>query len=331
MTPTAVSVVIPIFNEETTLPALRRRLVPALESVTADFEVIFVDDGSSDASPELLAAMAAEDRRLKTVTLSRNFGHQTALSAGIDHASGAAVVLMDGDLQDPPELIPELAAKLAQGYDVVYAVKEKRQESHLKRAGFRVFYRMLGRLSSVELPLDAGIFSIMNRRVVDILCSMPERNRYISGLRAYAGGRQTGIRFERGARYAGDPRQTPRKLARLALDALFSFSYVPLRLATYMGFAASAVAFAFLLTVLVLRLFTDLAISGWASVMSAILFVGGVQLVTVGIIGEYIGRIFDEVKGRPYYVVDRKTGFTGEEESAPLREGGRLPDRRRSA
>ncbi len=331
MNPPVLSVVIPIFNEETTLPELRRRLVPALESVTPDFEVIFVDDGSSDASSSLLAAMSAEDPRLKTLTLSRNFGHQTALSAGIDHASGAAVVLMDGDLQDPPELVPDLAAKLRQGYDVVYAVKEKREEGLLKRAGFLLFYRMLGRLSSVDLPLDAGIFSIMDRRIVEILRSMPERNRYISGLRAYAGGRQTGIGFARGARYAGDPRQTPRKLARLALDALFSFSYVPLRLATYTGFGASAVAFLFLVTVLFLRLFTNLAITGWASVMSAVLFLGGVQLVTVGIIGEYIGRIFDEVKGRPYYVIDRKAGFSGAEETAPLREGGRLPDRRRSA
>ena len=214
---------------------------------------------------------------------------------------------------------------------MVYAIKEKRKEGPLKRAGFLLFYRTLGRLSSVDLPLDAGIFSIMDRRIVEILRSMPERNRYISGLRAYAGGRQTGIRFARGARYAGDPRQTPSKLARLALDALFSFSYVPLRLATYAGFGASAVAFLFLVTVLILRLFTDLAITGWASVMSAVLFIGGVQLVTVGIIGEYIGRIFDEVKGRPYYVIDRKIGFSGAEETAPLREGGRVPDRRRSA
>ena len=331
MKPPVLSVVIPIFNEETTLPELRRRLVPALESVTPDFEVIFVDDGSSDASPALLDAMSAEDPRLKSLTLSRNFGHQTALSAGVDHASGDAVVLMDGDLQDPPEIVPDLAAKLREGYDVVYAVKEKRKESLLKRAGFLLFYRFLSRLSSVDLPLDAGIFSIMDRRVVDVLRAMPERNRYISGLRAYAGGRQTGIRFARGARYAGDPRQTPAKLARLALDALFSFSYVPLRLATYAGFAASALAFLFLATVLVLRLFTDLAITGWASVMSAVLFLGGVQLLTVGIIGEYIGRIFDEVKGRPYYVIDRKMGFLGAEETAPLREGGRLPDRRRSA
>lgn len=326
----ALSVVIPIYNEDTTLPELRRRLVPALESVVPDFEVIFVDDGSSDSSPGLLATMSAEDPRLKSITLSRNFGHQTALSAGIDHASGAAVVLMDGDLQDPPELIPRLVAKWREGYDVVYAVKEKRKESVLKRAGFRLFYLLLSRLSNVRLPLDAGIFSIMDRRTVEILRSMPERNRYISGLRAYAGGRQTGIRFEREVRYSGDPRQTPAKLLRLALDALFSFSYVPLRVATYAGFATSGLAFIFLLAVLFFKLFTDKAILGWASVMSAVLFLGGVQLVTVGIIGEYIGRISDEVKGRPYYVVERKLGFSGDEDTAAFREGGRLPDRRRS-
>lgn len=331
MSSPALSVVIPIFNEEEILPELRRRLVAVLEAITPDFEVIFVDDGSSDSSPGLLAAMCAEDPRLKTVVLSRNFGHQVALSAGIDHASGAAVVLMDGDLQDPPELIPDLLAKLREGYDVVYATKGKRHEGALKRAGFRLFYRLLSRLSNLELPLDAGIFSIMDRRTVEILRSMPERNRYISGLRAYAGGRQTGIRFDRGARYAGAPRQTTRKLVRLALDALLSFSYVPLRLATYAGFATSGLAFLLLAAILVIRLFTDLAIPGWASVMSAVLFLGGVQLLTVGIIGEYIGRIFDEVKGRPYYVVERKLGFSGREDTAPLRQRGRLPERRRSS
>ncbi|MFN2432963.1 MAG: glycosyltransferase family 2 protein [Gemmatimonadota bacterium] len=325
-----LSVVIPIYNEAGTLPELRRRLLPALETITPDFEVIFVDDGSSDGSREALAAMSAEDPRLKALMLSRNFGHQTALSAGIDHASGVAVVLMDGDLQDPPELVPEMVAKWREGYDVVYAVKEKRKEGLLKRAGFRVFYRLLGSLTSVELPVDAGIFSVMGRRTVDVLRTMPERNRYISGLRAYAGGRQTGIRFERGARHLGAPRQTPAKLLRLATDALFSFSYVPLRVATYAGFVTSGLAFVLLLVIVGVKLSTELAIPGWASVMSAVLFLGGVQLVTAGIIGEYIGRIFDEVKGRPYYVIERRTGFTGEEATATLREEGRLPDRRRS-
>jgi glycosyltransferase involved in cell wall biosynthesis len=327
----SLSVVIPIFNEEKTLPELRRRLVLALEQITPNFEVIFVDDGSSDASAVLLTAMNAGDRRLKTLTLSRNFGHQTALSAGIDHASGDAVVLMDGDLQDPPELIRDLFVKWREGFQVVYAVKEKRKEGLLKRLGFEVFYRLLSSLSNVELPLDAGIFSIMDRRTVDVLRSMPERNRYLSGLRAYAGGPQTGIRFERDARYSGAPRQTPLKLLRLALDALFSFSYLPLRLATFTGLALAALAFVVLVDVLVQKLVTDQAIPGWASVMSAVLLLGGVQLVTVGIIGEYIGRIFDEVKGRPYYVIERRLGFTGAESTAQLRLDSRLPDRRRSA
>ena len=325
-----LSVVIPIYNEEQTLPELRRRLVEVLEGLGERFEVILVDDGSRDGSPGLLAAMNAGDARFKVLTLARNFGHQTALSAGLDHAGGEAVVLMDGDLQDPPELIPELVAKWEEGYEVVYAVKERRPEGWLKRACFRLFYRMLGQLSNVQLPLDAGIFSILDRRTVELLRSMPERNRYISGLRAYAGGRQTGIRFARAARYAGAPRQTPRKLVRLALDALFSFSYVPLRLATYVGFGVSGLAFVVLVGVLALKLFTERALIGWASVMTALLFLGGVQLLTVGIIGEYIGRIFDEVKGRPYYIVERKLGFGAEAATAPLREAGRLPDRRRA-
>jgi dolichol-phosphate mannosyltransferase len=289
-----------------------------------------VDDGSTDGSSGVLASFGAEDPRLKVLWLSRNFGHQTALSAGLDHASGEAVVLMDGDLQDPPEVVPRLVAKWREGYQVVYAVKEKRKESLLKRAAFRLFYRLISRLSNVDLPVDAGIFSVLDRRTVEILRSMPERNRYVSGLRAYAGGRQTGVRFERAARHAGQPRQTPRKLMRLALDALFSFSYVPLRAATVAGFVVSAFAFLVLGVVLWKKLVSHEAILGWASLMSAILLIGGVQLVTVGIIGEYIGRIFDEVKGRPYYVVDRKLGFEEHAATAPLREDGRLPDRRRS-
>jgi dolichol-phosphate mannosyltransferase len=315
-----LTVVIPIYNEVSTLPELRRRLVPALESVTRSFEVVFVDDGSTDGSSGVLASFGAEDPRLKVLWLSRNFGHQTALSAG----------LMDGDLQDPPEVVPRLVAKWREGYQVVYAVKEKRKESLLKRAAFRLFYRLISRLSNVDLPVDAGIFSVLDRRTVEILRSMPERNRYVSGLRAYAGGRQTGVRFERAARHAGQPRQTPRKLMRLALDALFSFSYVPLRAATVAGFVVSAFAFLVLGVVLWKKLVSHEAILGWASLMSAILLIGGVQLVTVGIIGEYIGRIFDEVKGRPYYVVDRKLGFEEHAATAPLREDGRLPDRRRS-
>lgn len=328
---TVLSVVIPIYNEESTLPELRRRLVAALESVTPAFEVVFVDDGSSDGSPELLAEMSGSDPRLKVLGLARNFGHQTAISAGIDHAAGDAVILMDGDLQDPPEIIPELVARWREGNDVVYAIKEKRQEGPLKRAGFRIFYRLLSSFSNIDLPLDAGIFSLMDRRVAEVMRAMPERNRYVSGLRAYAGGRQTGVRFARGARHAGDPRQTPRKLVRLALDALFSFSYAPLRLASYAGLAASGMSFLALLAIVSIKLLTGLAIPGWASVMSAVLFLGGVQLVTVGIMGEYIGRIFDEVKARPRYVVDRTWGFGAAREAASARDSGWVPDQRRSA
>ncbi len=325
-----LSVVIPIYNEESTLPELGRRLVSALERVTPDFEVVFVDDGSVDGSRDRLMEMSAADPRLKVLRLSRNFGHQTALSAGIDHATGDGVVLMDGDLQDPPEVVPELVARWRDGYDVVYAIKEKRKEGALKRAGFRVFYRLLSSFSNIDLPLDAGIFSLMDQRVAEVLRAMPERNRYISGLRAYAGGRQTGVRFERAARHAGDPRQTPRKLLRLALDALFSFSYAPLRLASYVGLAASGLSFVALVTILLVKLSTDLAIPGWASVMSAVLFLGGVQLVTVGIMGEYIGRIFDEVKGRPRYVIESRRGF-GFAEASSARDAGSVPERRRSA
>jgi dolichol-phosphate mannosyltransferase len=297
--------VVPVYNEEAILPELHRRLTDTLSDLPYAWRVIYVDDGSRDRSPELLAGFADEDQRVGVVHLSRNFGQQLAISAGLAMTSADVVVLLDGDLQDPPEVIPLLIGKWAEGYDVVYAVKRERKEALPKRLLFSLFYRILRRLSNVDIPADAGNFSLMDRAVVDVINTMPERDRYVSGLRAYVGGKQIGVEFERAPRYAGQPRQSPLKLMRMATDAFFAFSELPLRFATILGFVVSGVAFLVLLNVLYQKLVSGAAILGWASTMTSILFLGGIQLIAVGVIGEYIGRIYNEAKGRPAWVVGR--------------------------
>jgi dolichol-phosphate mannosyltransferase len=309
-----LSVVIPIKDEIETLPELHRRLSDVLTGELSDGEIVFVDDGSGDGSARWIAERHADDPRVKLVRLSRNFGHQAAVTAGLAHARGRAVVLMDGDLQDPPELIPALVDRWREGHEIVHTVKTRRQESWARRLAFRAFYRMIRSLSSeTDLPLQAGLFSLLDRRVVDELERMPERNRYLAGLRAWVGFRQTAVEYERDARWSGAPRVSVARLFRLAFDGIFSFSNLPLRLATLLGLVVSLAAFLLMATILYLRLFTDRAILGWASLMTSILFLGGVILVTIGIIGEYTGRIYDEVKRRPLYVVAERIGVSNRE------------------
>jgi dolichol-phosphate mannosyltransferase len=309
-----LSVVVPIKDEIETLPELHRRLSDVLTGELSDSEIVFVDDGSGDGSARWIAERHADDLRVKLVRLSRNFGHQAAVTAGLAHARGRAVVLMDGDLQDPPELIPELVDRWREGNEIVHTVKTRRQESWARRLAFRAFYRMIRSLSSeTDLPLQAGLFSLLDRRVVDELERMPERNRYLAGLRAWVGFRQTAVEYERDARWSGAPRVSVARLFRLAFDGIFSFSNLPLRLATLLGLVVSLAAFLLMATILYLRLFTDRAILGWASLMTSILFLGGVILVTIGIIGEYTGRIYDEVKRRPLYVVAERIGVSNRE------------------
>lgn len=309
MTGTQLSIVIPIFNEEKILPVLFDRLSGVLKQLNVSYEVIFVDDGSIDNSLTLLKEFARDDSRIKIIRLSRNFGHQPALTAGLNRANGKAVILMDGDLQDPPEVIPELVQKWRNGYDVVYVVRKKRRESIIKVFIFGLFYRLLNQLSQIKMPLNAGIFSLLDRKVVDVLKNMPERNRYLSGLRTYAGFKQVGIESNRNARYDESPRQTLPKLIKLALDGIFSFSFVPLRVATFIGFLISISSFLILIFFIYLKITDKVPISGWVSIMVAILFLGGIELITLGIIGEYIGRIYDEVKKRPYYIEEEKINF----------------------
>jgi len=303
------SIIIPIFNEQRTIPELHDRLVKAAVSFDSPYEVIFVDDGSHDESFAMLKSIHERDHRFKVVRLSRNFGHQVAISAGLDMASGDAVILMDGDLQDPPELFPELVAKWKEGFDVVYTVKRSRQEHRLKRAAFTAFYRLLHALSAIKIPMDAGNFSLMDKKVVTVFREMPERNRYISGMRAWAGFRQTGVTFDREPRFAGKPQMSLRRLIELALDGIFSFSNVPLRLAVYLGLFVALASFAGGLYVIYAKLFTDKAILGWSSTILSVLFVGGMVLLTLGVIGEYISRIYEEVKNRPLYVIRDKIGL----------------------
>lgn len=311
-----LSVVIPIKDEIETLPELCRRLADTLDGELSDSEVVFVDDGSRDGSREWIAERHAADPRFRMVVLSRNFGLQAAVTAGLAHASGRAVVLMDGDLQDPPEVLPELVARWRAGHDVVHTVKATRREAWPRRLAFRAFYALIRALSKTELPVQAGLFSLMDRRVVDQLRGMPERDRYLAGLRSWVGFRQTSVEYDRDPRFAGRPRQSLGSLSRLALDGIFSFSDVPLRFATLFGTVVSVAAFLLMATVVYLKLFTDRAILGWASLMSSTLFLGGVILLTIGIIGEYVGRIYDEVKRRPLYIVAERVGL--EERDEPL-------------
>jgi len=304
-----ISIVIPIYNEENTLTELWKRLSAVTDKRQYDYEILFVDDGSKDNSYAILKEISREHQDVKLISLSRNFGHQAALSAGIDHASGEAVLLMDGDLQDRPESILDLAAKWEEGFDIVYVIRGKRKEMFLYRWAFKLFYRIMHMMSGVEMPLDSGIFSIMDRKAIDVLKKMPERNRYITGLRAYAGFKQTGIKVDREKRFSGETRVGMSGLIKLALDGLVAFSNAPLRLIMFLGFGTATVAMAYILIILYKKYISHQAILGWSSILIAILFLGGIQLITLGIIGEYIGRIYEEVKQRPYYVVGEKVNF----------------------
>jgi len=302
-----ISVVIPIFNEEGNLPLLFDRLTQVMDAKEPDCEFVFVNDGSRDRSLGILAELAQRDRRVAVVDLARNFGHQVAISAGLDYARGQAVIVMDGDLQDPPEVLPAFIDKWVEGYDVVYAIREHRKEPVFKRAAYFAFYRLLQSVADIEIPLDAGDFCIMDRRVVDILTGMPERNRFVRGIRSWIGLKQTGLAYERQARNAGRPKFTFTHLLYLALDGLISFSVLPLRAISVLGFMVSVVSILFAGYYIVQRLTAGLSPPGFATIVVAIFFLSGTQLITLGVIGEYVGRIFAEVKRRPLYIVRRVT------------------------
>ncbi|TMV10038.1 glycosyltransferase family 2 protein [Ruegeria sediminis] len=307
----SVSIVVPCFNEEEVLPAASERLLGLADRAKGyEFEFIFVDDGSSDGTLGFLRRLADKDDRVRVLTFSRNFGHQIAVSAGIDAATGDCAVLIDADLQDPPEVVLRMLEKWREGFDVVYGVRESRPgETHFKRGSARIFYRLLNRLSDVPIPLDTGDFRLMSRPVVEVLKTMPEKHRFVRGMVAWAGFRQYALPYEREERRAGVSKYPLRKMIQFASDGIVSFSSKPLRLATNLGLLASGLAIVGIFYALAMRIFTSIWVEGWTALMIAVLFIGGVQLISLGVIGEYIGRVYEETKKRPLYIVRERIGF----------------------
>lgn len=298
------SIVAPIYNERENLPELHRRVNEVMDSTNEPWELILVDDGSTDGSTEIIRELAKEDKRIRPIIFARNFGHQIAITAGWDYARGDAVVIIDADLQDPPELILEMAKKWREGHDVVFAVRTEREgESWFKLWTASLFYRMIYRITDVKIPLDAGDFRLMDRKVVDVLKQMRERHRFPRGMSAWVGFRQVGVEYKRAARVAGETKYPFRKMFRLAINAVTSFSYFPLQVATFFGFISAGIAILAIPVVAYMRITGSQAFFGQASTLIAVLFLGGVQLISLGILGEYIGRLYDEAKGRPLYIV----------------------------
>ncbi len=313
-----ISVVVPIFNEQENLPELRRRLPAALEGISPDWEIVFVNDGSRDHSHDMLRQYHAEDARIKVIELSRNFGHQPAVTAGVHFSRGDCVVLIDGDLQDPPEVIPEMVAKWKEGFQVVLAERRSRADGGVRSIGFKLFYPILRAISDLPSAPDAGIFGLMDRAVVDEFNRLPERNRFIPGLRSWLGFRQASVPYDRQDRAAGKPKQTLRRLVHYAMDGIFSFSYRPLRWVTWAGIGVSVTTFSLAIFYIVrLVLGVGLPIGeGWWTLVFLLLFIGGVQMISIGIVGEYIGRIYEEIKQRPLYVVQEKLGIDAMKDAA---------------
>ncbi len=306
---TVLSVVIPIYNEEAILPELCRRTVAELATLDLSWELIFVDDGSTDSSNTVLRAQREQHDRIKLIELSRNFGHQQAITAGVEASRGHAVIVMDGDLQDPPEVIRELVAQWRAGHQVVFAERRSRKDTGIRSLGFALFYPLFRMLSDLPRNHQAGSFGLMDRAVVEEFNRLPERNRFIPALRTWLGFSQVGVPYDRVERAAGAPKQSLGRLVRYALDGMISFSFKPLRAATYMGFLTSVAALILAMFYFVTFFTMNKAITGFTTIIVCVLFIGGVQLICVGILGEYIGRIYEEVKQRPLYIVRAKIGF----------------------
>lgn len=302
-----LSIVIPVFNEEENIETLHVRLTTVLRDLCDEYEIIYVDDGSQDRSQAILQRMETEDVHVTVIELARNFGHQVAISAGLEHSKGRAVCIMDADLQDPPEILPKFLATWQEGAEVVYAIRTERKEWWGKRLAYALFYRLLQRVANIKMPLDAGDFCIMDRCVVDQLVQMPERNRFVRGIRSWIGFHQVGVAYERHSRHAGRPKYTFMKLVYLALDGLISFSHMPLRIITLLGFTVSLLSFLVALFYMIKKFTLGVGVPGFTTLVVSIFFLAGIQLMTIGVIGEYIGRISDEVKRRPLYVARRVT------------------------
>ncbi|SFA70826.1 dolichol-phosphate mannosyltransferase [Cohnella sp. OV330] len=312
-----LSVVVPMYNEEEVIETTYAKLTEVLEATGESFELVFVNDGSRDRTAAIVRGICARDARVKLLDFARNFGHQIAVTAGMDHASGRAVVLIDADLQDPPALIPQMLALWREGYDVVYGKRISRQgETWFKKTTAKWFYRTLAAMTSVNIPVDTGDFRLMDRKVCDALSGMRERSRFIRGMVAWAGYRQIGLEYAREERFAGETKYPLRKMVRLSLDAITSFSTKPLKIAGILGFLLSAAGFIYLIVVICQRIFTDTTTAGWTSLIVISLFFHGITLSLLGVLGEYIGRIYEESKRRPLYLVADKLNFEATHEDS---------------
>lgn len=307
---TEYSVIIPVFNEQENIPEAYRRLTEVFKDITYDYEFIFVNDGSTDGSLGEIKLLSEQDIKVKYLDFSRNFGHQIAITAGMDFSSGDSVIIIDADLQDPPELIPRLIEERKKGFDVVYAIRHKRKgESFLKKLTAALFYRVFSRVTNINIPLDVGDFRLIDRKVLDSLKTIREKSRFIRGLVSWVGYKQTGISYDREKRMTGRTKYHFLKMLRFSMDGITSFSTLPLKIATILGCLISCFSFFIGVYFIFVKLFTNKLIQGWITLLDSILFLGGIQLIFLGIIGEYIGRIYEEVKNRPLYLIKEKRGF----------------------
>lgn len=307
-----ISVIVPLYNEELVIGEMHKQLTRVMQQTGLAYEIVMVNDGSRDRTPEMAREICAADKNVKLIDFSRNFGHQFAITAGMDRCSGQAVVVIDADLQDPPEVIPEMIRKWQEGFQVVYGVRDKRHgESRFKLLTAAAFYRILRRLTSVDIPVDTGDFRLVDRRVLNEFNHMRERARFVRGMISWVGFKQTEVRYERHERFAGVTKYPFSKMLKFALDGLLSFSQLPLKLAMGLGLLSALVSFCFMVYGLVVKYFyPDQVIPGWSSLFSAVLFIGGIQLICLGVLGEYVGRIYEEIKQRPLYIVKDEVNFT---------------------
>jgi dolichol-phosphate mannosyltransferase len=298
------SIIAPIFNELGNIPELFRRVKETMENTRETWELLLIDDGSTDGSTDQIRDLATQDFHIKPVIFARNFGHQIAVTAGLDYALGQAVVIIDADLQDPPEVILDMISKWKEGYEVVYAQRSEREgESWLKLLTASIFYRLIYRITDVNIPMDTGDFRLLDRKVVDVMKGMRERHRFLRGMSSWVGFKQTGVLYKRAARYSGETKYPYKKMIKFASDAITSFSYFPLQLAMYLGFITAGISIIAIPVVIISRIVGSHAFTGQATTLIAVLFLGGVQLISLGILGEYIGRLYDEAKGRPLYII----------------------------
>ncbi|MEM5948121.1 glycosyltransferase family 2 protein [Spirochaetia bacterium 38H-sp] len=310
-----VSIIIPVFNEEEVLNELYKRITTVMDSTKEDYELVFIDDGSSDNTYSMLKELHKKDRRCKIIHFSRNFGHQIAITAGMDYCKGDAIVIIDADLQDPPELIPEMLEKWKQGAQIVHAKRKKRKgESIFKKATAAIFYRTLKALTNVEIPVDVGDFRLMDKKVVQSLRSMRERNRFVRGLVSWTGYKQAEVTYIRDPRFAGTTKYPLKKMIRFALNGITSFSDKPLKIASLLGFLLSTAGFIYMLYVLYQKLFTTQVVQGWTTIVVLILVFNGFTLLSLGILGEYVGRIYEEIKQRPLYIIEESLGLEDSKE-----------------